>query len=86
MYDKLNIDIKAKTFLGNRTYLKGSGALDSFETVDLTPVLGTEFVDARLAEWMFAPNADAMLRDLAIKSVYYQVKADEYCADSESSI
>ncbi|EUC42256.1 hypothetical protein COCMIDRAFT_103933 [Bipolaris oryzae ATCC 44560] len=35
--------------------------------MDLTPILGTEFVDARLAQWMSAPNADAMLRDLAIK-------------------
>ena len=48
--------------------LKSSGSLDAFESIDVTPIIGTEFPKANLAEWIAAPNADALLRDLAIKS------------------
>ncbi len=48
--------------------LKLSGALDSFESFDATPVIGREFPKARLVEWLNAPNSDELLRDLAITS------------------
>ncbi|KAH8879001.1 taurine catabolism dioxygenase [Thozetella sp. PMI_491] len=46
--------------------LKLSGALDSFESFDVTPIIGKEFPKARLVEWLDAPNSDELLRDLAI--------------------
>ncbi len=48
--------------------LKLSGILDSFDSFDVTPVIGKEFPKARLVEWLNAPNSDELLRDLAITS------------------
>ena len=50
--------------------LKLSGALDQFKSFDVTPVIGKEFPDASLAEWLRAPNSDDLIRDLAITSSY----------------
>jgi hypothetical protein len=49
--------------------LKLSGALDHFESFDITPVIGREFVGVNLARWLRAPNSDELLRDLAITSM-----------------
>jgi hypothetical protein len=46
--------------------LQRSGALDKFESFQLTPCIGTEFVGVDLAEWITGPESDAKLRDLAI--------------------
>ncbi|TVY88816.1 putative alpha-ketoglutarate-dependent sulfonate dioxygenase, partial [Lachnellula willkommii] len=46
--------------------LKLSGALDHFESFDVTPVIGREFVGVNLAKWLKAPNSDELIRDLAI--------------------
>ena len=46
--------------------LKLSGALDGFKKFDVTPVIGREFQDVDLAEWLRAPNSDDLIRDLAI--------------------
>jgi hypothetical protein len=54
---------------GHREPLKLSGALDKFEQFDVTPVIGREFVNVDLAEWIKAPNADELLRDLAITGI-----------------
>jgi hypothetical protein len=50
--------------------LKKSGALDSaFEFDDVTPIIGREYLTARIVEDILnAPNADELLRDLAITS------------------
>lgn len=48
--------------------LKLSGALETFESFDTTPVIGKEFPKANLVEWLNAPNSDELLRDLAITS------------------
>lgn len=48
--------------------LKLSGVLESFDSFDVTPVIGREFPTANLAEWLRAPNSDELLRDLAITS------------------
>ncbi|ERT01167.1 hypothetical protein HMPREF1624_02409 [Sporothrix schenckii ATCC 58251] len=50
----------------HREPLKLSGALDEFKSIDLTPTIGTEFPEANLVDWLKSPNADALLRDLAI--------------------
>jgi hypothetical protein len=51
-----------------REPLKISGALDHFESFDVTPVIGREFVGVNLAKWLRAPNSDELIRDLAITS------------------
>ena len=48
--------------------LKLSGALDHFESFDVTPTIGREFVGVNLAKWLRAPNSDELIRDLAITS------------------
>lgn len=45
-----------------------SGALEAFKYFDVTPVIGREFENVDLAEWLRAPNSDELLRDLAITS------------------
>ena len=46
--------------------LKLSGVLDGFKSFEVTPVIGREYPDANLAEWLKAPNSDELLKDLAI--------------------
>lgn len=50
--------------------LKPDGVLDEYKSFDVTPVIGREFPDAQLVDWLNAPNADALIRDLAITSMY----------------
>ncbi|KAL1898254.1 hypothetical protein Sste5346_003661 [Sporothrix stenoceras] len=50
----------------HRDPLKLTGALNEFRSIDLTPTIGTEFPEANLVDWLNSPNADALLRDLAI--------------------
>lgn len=45
-----------------------TGALDAFESFDVTPVIGREYPNASLKDILCAPNSDALLRDLAITS------------------
>lgn len=49
-----------------KTPMQLAGALDKFESFDITPVIGKEFPNADLAEWLKADNADELIRDLAI--------------------
>lgn len=44
------------------------GHLEKYKSFNVTPVIGTEFPDANVAEWIKAPNCDELLRDLAITS------------------
>ncbi|WDK17096.1 TfdA family Taurine catabolism dioxygenase TauD [Colletotrichum graminicola] len=46
--------------------LKTSSVLDQYESFDVTPSIGREFPKANLVEWLNAPNADELIRDLAI--------------------
>lgn len=48
--------------------LKLSGALEQFESFEVTPALGREYVNVDLSELLRAPNSDELLRDLAITS------------------
>jgi alpha-ketoglutarate-dependent taurine dioxygenase len=50
-------------------YLKSSGSLDLLQSIDITPVIGTEFPSAKLVDLINSPNSDQLLRDLAIKSM-----------------
>ena len=49
--------------------LKLSGALDHFESFEVTPTIGREYVGVNLAKWLKAPNSDELIRDLAITSM-----------------
>jgi len=51
-----------------RQPLKLSGVLDQYKSFDVTPVIGKEYPDADLVEWLHAPNSDELIRDLAITS------------------
>lgn len=62
------VDGIPKPLIDHREPLKLSGALDQFKYFDSTPVIGREFVDVDLAEWLRAPNSDELIRDLAITS------------------
>ncbi|ETS77637.1 hypothetical protein PFICI_09699 [Pestalotiopsis fici W106-1] len=43
-----------------------TGSLKGFKQVAITPILGTEFKDVDITEWLRAPNSDDLLRDLAL--------------------
>ncbi|KAH8552426.1 hypothetical protein BGW37DRAFT_550631 [Umbelopsis sp. PMI_123] len=49
-----------------REPLKLKGVLDQFKSFDVTPVIGKEFPDAQLTDWLAADNADDLIRDLGI--------------------
>jgi len=57
-----------KVYTNHKEPLKLSGALDQYSSFDVTPVIGREFPQASLAEWLKAPNSDELIRDLAITS------------------
>lgn len=48
--------------------LELKGVLEQYKYFDVTPIIGREFEDVNLLEWMRAPNSDELLRDLAITS------------------
>lgn len=50
--------------------LQLNGALDKYKSFDVTPVIGREFPEASLKEWLEAPNADELLKELAITSMF----------------
>lgn len=58
-----------KQEVNHREPLNLSGALDQFKAFDVTPVIGREFIDVDLAEWLSAPNSDELIRDLGITSM-----------------
>ncbi|KAF7549470.1 hypothetical protein G7Z17_g6351 [Cylindrodendrum hubeiense] len=60
------IPIHSKGKTQSRQPLKPSGALKDFESFDVTPAIGREFPKANLVDWLNAPNADELIRDLAI--------------------
>lgn len=46
------------------------GHLKGYRSFKSTPIIGTEFPEASLAEWLTASNSDDLIRDLAITSEY----------------
>lgn len=70
------LKVKAREVLAQKTEpvklikepIKLAGALDKFESFDLTPCIGREFPKVNLVEWLNAPNSDELLRDLAVTS------------------
>ncbi|KAL5321410.1 hypothetical protein ACEPPN_009368 [Leptodophora sp. 'Broadleaf-Isolate-01'] len=70
--------------------LKLSGALDHFESFDVTPTIGREFVGVNLAKWLRAPNSDELIRDLAItisrRGVVFFRKQDDITNDLQKEL
>jgi hypothetical protein len=70
--------IKAET----RQYpepLKPSGALDAFQHFDVTPVIGREYPKVNLVNDVInAENADELIRDLAITSMFHSTSCIVY--------
>lgn len=62
-----NGTVKQKSLTAKQP-LKYSGSLDQLKSIDITPVIGTEYPEANLVDLINSPNADELLRDLAIKS------------------
>ncbi|CRK42827.1 hypothetical protein BN1723_005436 [Verticillium longisporum] len=60
------VPVHTKAKGSHREPLKQTGVLDSYESFDVTPVIGREFPKANLVEWLESPNADELIRDLAI--------------------
>ncbi|KAL1845413.1 hypothetical protein VTK73DRAFT_565 [Phialemonium thermophilum] len=79
-----------KLEVNHKEPLKLSGALDAFKSFDVTPVIGREFVDVDLAEWLRAPNSDELLRDLAItisqRGVVFFRKQDNITDDLQKEL
>ena len=55
----------------NKEPLKLNGVLNQFKYFDVTPVIGREFQDVDLADWLKAPNSDELIRDLAITGSFF---------------
>ena len=51
-----------------REPIKSNGSLDAFESFDVTPVIGREFPNANLKDFLRAPNSDDLIRELALTS------------------
>ena len=63
--------IASLKLIGSPTPLKLGHALDTFKRTDLTPIIGTEFERGiQLTDWLKAPNADELIKDLAILSAF----------------
>ncbi|KAI0100121.1 TauD-domain-containing protein [Nemania sp. FL0031] len=79
-----------KLEVNHREPLKLSGALDKFKYFDNTPVIGREYVDVDLAEWLRAPNSDELIRDLAItisrRGVVFFRKQDNITNDLQKEL
>lgn len=79
------VDIKSKNETQtSRQPLQLKGALDQFKSFDVTPIIGREFVDVNLAEWLHAENSDDLIRDLAITSKCSLCFLDAVCIPSSS--
>lgn len=68
-----------KLEINHREPLKLGGALDYFKAFDVTPVIGREFIDVDLAEWLRAPNSDELIRDLGITSTSHSSQFGSNC-------
>ncbi|KAB8290794.1 hypothetical protein EYC80_008431 [Monilinia laxa] len=74
----------------HREPLQLSGVLDKFESFDVTPAIGREYVGVNLADWLKAPNSDGLLRDLAItisqRGVVFFRKQDDITNDLQKEL
>jgi hypothetical protein len=66
---EINEKLAKLNLTGSPAPLKLGNSLDKYPKVDSTPTIGTEFErGVQLSELLKAPNADELIRDLAILS------------------
>lgn len=58
--------------------LQLKGVLNEFKSFDVTPIIGREFPEAKLAEWLRAPNSDELIKDLAVTSLFIPILLQEH--------
>ncbi|KAK4544701.1 hypothetical protein LTR36_003950 [Oleoguttula mirabilis] len=67
-----------------------TGALDKYDSFDLTPVIGREFPDANLVDWLQSSNADELLKELAYtissRGVVFFRKQDNLTNDLQKAL
>ncbi|KAL9093947.1 MAG: hypothetical protein Q9165_003870 [Trypethelium subeluteriae] len=75
---------------GCQTGLQLKGVLSKYQSLDTTPIIGTEFVNVNLKEWLYAPNSDDLIRDLAImisqRGVIFFRKQDDFDNDLQKEL
>ncbi|KAK3075636.1 hypothetical protein LTR53_000878 [Teratosphaeriaceae sp. CCFEE 6253] len=87
------VDLQPPTIhskLGKATPVQLNGALAREMFFDVTPVIGREYPDASLKDWLEAPNADELLKDLAAtisqRGVVYFRKQDDLDNDLQKRL
>lgn len=70
----IDVDTPIRSKAEHGQPLKLSGALNTFESFDVTPTIGREFPKANLVDWLDAENSDELLTDLAITSTAHIIK------------
>lgn len=72
VFPKTNSNETEAVSLSTNTYvpLELFGALNQYEQVDLTPLLGTRFENINLTEILRSPECDEKIRDIAITGEY----------------
>lgn len=74
-----------------REPLKNSGSIDHLEYVDVTPIIGREYPTAKIRDILYASNADAQLRDLAITIcergvVFFRAPQDDLTVEEQKVV
>jgi hypothetical protein len=53
-----------------KPWVESSGALDQYEHIEVTPVIGREYPHVNLVSLLKAPNSEDFLRELALISKF----------------
>ena len=74
-----------------RERLKNSGSIDHLKYVDVTPIIGREYPDAKIKEILHATNSEQQLRDLAITIcergvVFFRAPQDDLTVDEQKQV
>ena len=77
--------IVAETPPIRREPLKLTGVLDQFKSFEVTPVIGREYPEASLKEWLESPKSNELLRDLAITSTYAPLQSHRHSQGADKT-
>ncbi|KAK9774147.1 putative TauD/TfdA-like domain-containing protein [Seiridium cardinale] len=61
-----SLDAKPSPYPESYPPFPDTGSLKAYKSIPVTPILGTEFKDVDVTEWLRAPNSDDILRDLSL--------------------
>lgn len=51
-----------------KPWLRSTGILDQFDHFEVTPIIGREYSNVDIVEWLQAPNSDELIKELAVIS------------------